>query len=121
MISSAEGTEKVILARRYQVSKWLSDGLRALVERHAFFSDADEKELGWETIFKLCRLREEYRSYSNRKRPTYMWAHDIQQATKQEFRDELKAMDEHVHGDVDAVGSGILRESQTLVLLARMR
>lgn len=99
MVSSAGGSEKVVLARRYRMSTWLNDGLRTLVERTEFFSDAEQKHLGWETIFKLCRLREKYRTSSNRpgklyKRPA--WTCNIEQAMKQEFRDEFEDMGESV-------------------------
>ena len=52
-----EGTEMVLLARRYQVPGWLERGLQALVQCEEFF-DADEKQLGRRTVFRLCRLRE---------------------------------------------------------------
>ena len=86
LIANGEGTEMVLLARKYQVSGWLERGLQALVQREEFFSEADEKQLGWRTIFRLCRLREKlyYRRRGSRNIDKEM--------VRQEFLDEFEVI-----------------------------
>ena len=54
------GAEKVLLARKYQVSHWLLDGLRELLKQEDPWSEEDEAKLGLPTVSKLYRIREDY-------------------------------------------------------------
>ena len=87
LIADGEGTELVLLARRYHVPGWLECGLQALVQREEFFSDEDERQLGWRTIFRLCRLREKWQ---DRRRRGYRIID--KQTIRQEFLDEFAVM-----------------------------
>ncbi|VDB95674.1 unnamed protein product [Peniophora sp. CBMAI 1063] len=54
--------EKILLARRYSVSRWLIDGYEALGKRSAYLSPDEQSKLGLETAVNLAELRE--RSWS---------------------------------------------------------
>jgi hypothetical protein len=80
----------IAMARKYQVNSWLKAGLQVLVNQSEFLSEAYEDSLGWRTIIKLCRLREDsarrqYRSYNYYSSSLTM---------ESEFQDELKDMDD---------------------------
>ena len=90
LIANGEGTEMVLLARRYQVPDWLERGLQALVQREEFFSDEDERQLGWRTIFRLCCLREQWQDHNRHRRPSIGWNWNLDEEIRQEFFDEFK-------------------------------
>jgi hypothetical protein len=91
------GIEQVVMARKYGVKQWLRNGLRQLTERDQFLSDADEEILGWNTVFKLCRLREQrfkdvIQGYSNRSYRSPSYGTPIPTSLEKEFGDELPHM-----------------------------
>jgi hypothetical protein len=58
MSRSLSGTQKVLLGRKYQVRKWVHDGVRQLVGQASFSAD-DEAKLGSQTLLQLYRIRED--------------------------------------------------------------
>jgi len=50
--------EKILLAKRYTVAKWLREGYTTLVSRKEVITDDETEKLGWETFGKLMKIRE---------------------------------------------------------------
>ena len=100
------GAEKVLLARKYQVSSWLHDGLRELLKQEDPWSEEDEAKLGWPTVSKLYRIREDY--YKQR----------LQQLNTRLQLQSARAMAHPTPGnlgsmDDGSINSGIVREFGT--------
>src|SRR5262245_19275044 len=55
---SLQPLERVLLAKECQVSDWLKQGYKEIVERRDTIDEADEKKLGCKTTVKLFRLRD---------------------------------------------------------------
>jgi hypothetical protein len=105
---SGQSIELVALARKYGVKKWLRQGLRQLLERDQFFSDADEEVLGSKIVLKLCRLREQRlkdiirdqsdRSSSRSRSSIYETSTSNLDASLEEIGDEFLRMDDEPVG-----------------------
>jgi hypothetical protein len=57
IVSRIEVPQKINLAIEFKIEKWLLEGFRRLVERSKEILLDEEEQLGWETTFKLFRLR----------------------------------------------------------------
>jgi hypothetical protein len=84
---NAFDSDLIGIARKYKVRSWFKTGLRGLVQRTDLLSDADAEILGWRTVLKLCRIREDdfrrlYRNY-----------YGSGVTIENEFQAELKDMD----------------------------
>jgi len=52
--------EMIATAKTYQVRSWFLIGLQGLVQRRELLSEADTKKLGWNTVLKVCRIRDKF-------------------------------------------------------------
>jgi len=77
--------DMIAMARKYQVKSWLQTGLQALVQRQDLLSEAYEESLGWRTIVKLCRLREDALRRGH-------YGYYSRLTIEGEFQDELKEL-----------------------------
>ncbi|KAF7356247.1 hypothetical protein MVEN_00956200 [Mycena venus] len=50
--------ERILLARQYDVPHWLKTGYTQLARRAAGISQEEAAQIGWETAFQLCQVRE---------------------------------------------------------------
>ncbi|KAJ7192290.1 hypothetical protein GGX14DRAFT_480320 [Mycena pura] len=50
--------ERIRLARQYDVPAWLRTGYTQLAQRSAGISREEAAQIGWETAFQLCQVRE---------------------------------------------------------------
>lgn len=57
-VAKKSAVEKVVLAKRYGVGKWLMEGYCALVSRKEPITDQEREVLGWETYGRLLKVRE---------------------------------------------------------------
>jgi hypothetical protein len=57
-ISFKGSIDKVVMARKYGVQKWLEEGLQELLRRESPPTDEEDELLGWKTIAKLYRIRD---------------------------------------------------------------
>ncbi|KAK7024962.1 hypothetical protein R3P38DRAFT_2951960 [Favolaschia claudopus] len=62
--------ERIMLARQYDVASWLRKGYIALAQRSQMISREEATEIGWETAFSLCQLRE-IAAHQNTLRPQH--------------------------------------------------
>jgi hypothetical protein len=53
--------EKVALARRYDVRKWLTEAYQTIANREAGITTAERDILGWEIAYGLIELRDVHR------------------------------------------------------------
>ena len=83
-----EGMGQVVMARKYRVKEWLQHGLETLVQDAQFISDANADVLGFKSVLKLARLRE-----NNIKRQSGYYYGQGHMSVADVFRDELKEMD----------------------------
>ena len=83
-----EGMSQVVMARKYRVKEWLQHGLETLVQDDQFVSDADADVLGFKSVLKLARLRED-----NIKRQRGRYYVKGYMSVADSFRDELEEMD----------------------------
>ncbi|KZV72000.1 hypothetical protein PENSPDRAFT_684027 [Peniophora sp. CONT] len=61
MIKGKSSIEKVLLARRYDVAQWLTDGLTLLAAQREPISATIRDSLGWETYGRVMEIRERWR------------------------------------------------------------
>ncbi|KZV72002.1 hypothetical protein PENSPDRAFT_751232 [Peniophora sp. CONT] len=57
-------TEKILLAKKYGVAKWLKEGYCALASRKEPITPEEREQLGWETYGRLMSVRERGRETS---------------------------------------------------------
>ena len=51
--------KKISLGKEYRVQNWIREGYRELIQRDGKLSEAEANELGFETAWRICHLREE--------------------------------------------------------------
>jgi hypothetical protein len=105
---AGQAIEQVVMARKYGVQKWLRDGFKQLLERNQFFSDTDEEVLGWNIVFKLCRLREQLfkniiQDYSSYRSSRYEMSTPSMETSLKEIRDEFLHLGDEPE-DIDGPG-----------------
>jgi hypothetical protein len=57
-IQEKSPVEKILLAKKYGVAKWLKEGCRTLSIRNAAITDEERDQLGWETYARILVVRE---------------------------------------------------------------
>jgi len=92
--SNTVGVDKILLARRYKVEKWFREGCRELVTRDKCFSDEEEDRLGWKTVSKLYRARDQYLKSRIYRSYEYAYTRDPEADIDKEFEAELRKMRE---------------------------
>lgn len=60
-VQRKSAVDKVLLAKRYGVAKWLKEGYLTLVSRKDPITPDERKKLGWETYARLMDVREKGR------------------------------------------------------------
>ncbi|KZV72008.1 hypothetical protein PENSPDRAFT_650097 [Peniophora sp. CONT] len=58
MIQKKTVVDKILLAKKFGVAKWLREGYCALVSRETLITDQERQQLGWETYGRLMNARE---------------------------------------------------------------
>lgn len=54
-----ETVQKIECGRKYEIKEWVLEGYIALLRRSEIASDEEAERLGWKTVVKLYRLRDE--------------------------------------------------------------
>ena len=88
------GVDKILMARRYKMEKWFKEGCRELVTRDKCFSDEEEDRLGWKTVSKLYRARDQYLKSRIYRSYEYAYTRDPEADIDKEFEAELRKMRE---------------------------
>ncbi|KAK0212356.1 hypothetical protein DFS33DRAFT_20842 [Desarmillaria ectypa] len=92
ILNSIDAIERIILARKYSVEKWLRSGYLALATRYPVVSTEDAGLIGWETALLLEHVREEaYASLgSSRMGRGSLSEYQVQNGVESKFREEFE-------------------------------
>ncbi|KAF5355477.1 hypothetical protein D9758_006330 [Tetrapyrgos nigripes] len=99
---SLDPLTNIALGRKYSVSQWLRGGYKELVMRVSDITLSEAEEIGYPSSIRIFRVREEMckkhwgsRPYGSSTYSTAHWSKEvIRQAVEEEFKDELKQVDQ---------------------------
>lgn len=95
--SDMEIIDRILFAREYKVGSWLVEAYNALAQRHEPMSLNDGASLGWDVVFSMCIVRDQFDT-SGRRGTCYRNNYDFRSVIKGTFQDELAdvaVLDEH--------------------------